>query len=348
MTDSWWLVMGALLLVLGGSGGALATTAPTYEISVDGSVDTPPREVTFEGDEYTVPAVSKTAGDQTITARVTGPDDTIYRVYLYNKENQILDSKRAEASAAFEFDLSGYDAGSYVLVVKQDGIFRAIHPVLVKGYDVSLDAPNKATTDSSVTVDVTVTPRGDMGDPHEVEVGIGNDQKTVIETATKRADGSYRATVSLSELSTGEHQVYAVVRGTEKAFGSEELLGLSNTNTLDITRAKTTTASGGGGDEPPAATTATVTGTPKTTATATASASPTDASTTDGTTEPPATAGESTTDESVITPSQPTSESPTDEPELVEGTGLSTGELAAGVALIAVVGGGIVAFRRGF
>jgi len=333
--------------------GGIAVADGHYDISIAGSVDTPDRQVMLEGQEYTVSAIGVVAPGKSISVSVDAPADATYDLYLYN-DNRRVEERINDASSSETFD-GDYSAGSYVVAVESDGQFKTVHPVVVKSYDVGLGTPDTARSGDTVefSVDVANVP-GTPENLDSVQVVVSKDGEDQTLTATEMSDGTYVAETTLSE--TGTYLVYANVRGSEEVNGQKEVLGASGSEEVDVrdptsTPSPTptpteTSASGGGGstvDDTPTQTptstssqsstatspTATVTQTPTTSATPTV----TTTETTTATATETATQTASPTPNNVVTPN---GESPTQ----------TTGSLSALVAVVAVLGFGLLTRRR--
>lgn len=340
----------ALLLVA----SAPALSADGESLHVEGSIDIPDRTVTYDGTEFTVTAVERADPGDTIEVSAYAVDDYPYRVHVRNRENEIVDSSnRYTANTTVEFDLSGYEAGTYVVGLHQDGRYRAIHPLVVRGYAVSLDAPGEASPGDSLeaTVDAEHL-RGNQSD--WVQVVVGNDSHAVRTNATRQG-GSYEATVPLDSFSSGTYAAYAVVRGEEEAFGEPELLGVSDRSTVEVTDDGATPTHGDatptptddgtdgdpGGSGPPAGDD---TETPSTTPTPTAG---TGTAGTPTLTEPGAGTTAATTTSEVLTPRPTTTPGSATTPGPGSGsTGLFGPGFGVAAALVALAGVALLARRR--
>ena len=316
--------------------GGIAATDGSYDISVDGSVDTPDRVVTLEGNDYTVSAIGVVAPGEPIEVAVDAPADATYDLYLYNDDRQ-SEARINDASATETFD-GDYPAGSYMVAVYADGNFVTVHPVVVSSYDVTLDAPQAAAPGDTVefTVDLENV-AGTEENLDSVQVVVSNDGEYETISATEAGDGSYTATTTLSE--TGEYLVYGNVRGEETAEGQKELLGVSQSTTVSVeesTPTPTSTATGGSGNDPTDEGTATVTATATSTGTATATA-------TDTTTPASATASAAPATETATSTATPSNVvTPNEESSTTE----TTGRLSVLIPVLALLGFGLVTRRR--
>ncbi|WP_162991420.1 hypothetical protein [Halostella salina] len=345
-----------------------ATDTATWEMSVSDSIETPSRTVTFEGQTFDVSGVSVADPGGSVSVEVTGPDE-VYRVYLYNGEEQIEASKRGTGDGSFTFDLSDYEPGSYVLTVYHDGNYQTVHPLVVRGYDVSVSAPSTVTEGERFNATVEVTEMSDVPAPDSVEAVIADSEGETRVTATQETESGYVVTVAASDLSTGEYALYAGVRIDETAFGERALVGVSGSSTITVEEARTTTPSstttpsdGGGGSSPgggsettrPATTTTdsgpdgttptTTTSTTAATLTSTANGtestvSRTTVTSTDAPTDNTTTTDSTTGDDGVLTPGGSTTSTDESDTSGQPGPGLS----GAALGVVALV---VLAVRR--
>jgi hypothetical protein len=229
-----------------------AVTSPVvadteYEISVEGSVDTPTRTVELEGATYNVSAIGKAESGESIDVTVQAPDpDQDYDVYLYNSDRQIVEGESGEGNDTVTFDLTDLDAGTYVFAVQERGANQVIHPFIIKGFDTTIDAPTSATVGDDVTVEVTTDQLSDNATNDRVEVVIAGDAQLTRTTATG-SDDTYTATIDTGGLDPGSYRVYANVRGEEVVFDERVIFGVSDAQTLDLAEAESDDSGNEGG-----------------------------------------------------------------------------------------------------
>lgn len=324
--------------------GGIAAGDSHYDLTVAGSVDTPDRVVSLEGNDYTVSAIGVVSPGEAIDVSVDAPADTEYDLYLYN-EDRYPEGRINDAGTSETFD-GDYPAGSYMVAIYADGSFVTVHPVVVSSYDVTVDTPESAQPGEEVTFTVGVeNVDGTPENLDSVQVVVSNDGDDQTLTATQNGDGEYSATTTLSE--TGDYLVYANVRGSETSQGQRELLGASGSATVNVrdatptptvTPTSTPENSGDGGQSGENTATATPT--------ATATVTPTINDTSTVTSPPTATATpaptESATPTETTTPTPNNVLTPNDESESTE----TTGNLSVLVPLLAVLGFGLLT-RRG-
>lgn len=321
------VLAGVLIIVL--AAGGVHGQSSTYEITdVSGSIDTPERTVSLEGDSYTVSSVARVSQGSDLAVTVTAPAGERYSVYLYDSERSIADTTSQVGSGTATL-ATNLDAGSYVAAVYQEGTIEDIQPVVITGYDVRVDAASAATTGETVTATVQVDRTAASAAPAQVLITVWNGDARQEVTATQTSDGTYEA--RLDELSTGAYELYATAHGSTVVNNRQEVLGLSDSASLTVSQSTTAPPSGGGGAGGAGGTGgATDTSTPTTTPNATtASATPTTAQTEPVTQTP----SETQTQTSTATPTLTHTTAGTDAP-----TSSSTGVITPGSATTSTTG----------
>lgn len=309
-----------------------ATATSHFQISADDSQSVPERSFDFRNTTYRVDSVIVANSGDEINVSVTGPDDA-YRVYIYNSEEQLVDSRATVGNDTFTFDLTGYEAGSYAVTVYQAGDYEAFEPLVVEGYDVSVDTSERTATDRNLSVSVSVERNGSDNDPAAVRAVVSSGERDVVVNATG-SDGKYTATVEAGSLEAGNYTVYGVVQGEKRVFGRNEILGMSDPVSLSVQNATTMPT-----PETDETTVSTTEPTSTPTATATATRSETGATATSTESEATETAAAETqapeAGESAITPNEET------QPEATTGSG------AGFTVVLTVVALGLAVVLRG-
>ncbi|QLG63861.1 hypothetical protein [Halorarum salinum] len=225
-----------LACVLGGvlaAGGVGA--APEYGLSVAGSVDTPNRTVPVDGEEFAVSEVASVEPGDALDVEVTAPDEGPYELLLYDSERRIVTRADAAAGERTELETDGFEAGAYLLVLRDGETVRAVHPVVIDGYDVEVDAPGAAEAGTETSVAVSVAPGQSTGSPDRVTVVAWNGEETVSAVADRQGDGRYVATLDLADLDPGEYTLVATAHGERVVYGRQEPLGTSDEHALRVT-----------------------------------------------------------------------------------------------------------------
>ena len=232
-------VVGVGLIV---TAGLIAANAG-YTVSPDNTIDTPSTTVEFEGDEYEVNSIAVYTPGDNITVDTTLPnsDYNVVDILLYNSDQNQETSERIRdptTSETVTLNTGAAPAGTYSINLEVEGALEAIHPVVLAGFDVGVDAPNSVTVDEDVETDVTVTPTElDDDDLNGVEVVIWNDDQTERIDATADGSNEYTATISADTFEPGEYNVYAAALGEDSFNGESEVLGVDDGGTVSITEA---------------------------------------------------------------------------------------------------------------
>jgi len=304
-----------------------AVATEHFQITSEDSKSVPERSVDFRGTTYQVDSFIVADTGEEINVSVTGPEES-YRVYVYNSDEQLVDSRAALGNDRIAFDLEGYEPGSYAVTVYQAEDYEAIVPLVVEGYDVSVDAPENITADEDMSVQVNVERNGTDESPAAVSAVISSGGDELIVDATG-SDGEYTATVEAGSLESGNYTVYGLVRGDQEVFGRNEVRGVSDSVSLSVRNATATATRAAAGTATPTGT-AEPTQTPTITATRSdmdETATPTEA-TTPAVTETEAAGAE----ESAITPDMDS------QPETTSGSGPGfTSTLTVAAVALAVV-----------
>jgi hypothetical protein len=242
----------AALLLVGTAGAAVSTyQSSEYSLSSPGEVEIPARNLTVEGEEYTVRAFGRVDPGDTVRVDVEAPENAEYSVYLYDREFRIERTDSMDGPGRATFPTDGLSPGSYLAAVYEGGVVE-VYPVVVRGYDVTVEAPTSAAGEFTATV--TVADGALTRDPSQVQVVLGDDDRSVRVDADRVSDGEYRATLPTDRFEPGTYALYGVVRGeNETAGGDRVILGVSDRHEVELEAAPTPTATpepggdGGGG-----------------------------------------------------------------------------------------------------
>lgn len=207
------------------------------ELSVAGSVDTPTETISIDefNSEYDVNSYATVRSDESLGVDVTASEDEEFDVYLYDSDKQIPDDSNVTGSGSITFDMDSREPGTYLLMLAEGNNYIDIHPVVVNGYDVTIETPNDVSPDDetvSVTADITPTALED--DPAGAEIAVWNDDEVIRETAEETDDGQYEAVFSSNVFEDGSYSVSAVAHGDETIDGNPEPLGISDTGSLSV------------------------------------------------------------------------------------------------------------------
>lgn len=342
------LLIGCLVVL----GAAFSVAAADYALDASNAIETEPRTVSVEGESHEVSAVSVVSAGTTLSVDVTVPDDERFGVDLYTSERQVEDFERGEGSERVTFDTDDLEPGSYVLRLRVDGTGKAVHPVVIEGYEIdTISHPGEVTEDEDVAIEAAVTKTGDGDDIDGLELIVWNGDVTERIPADRVDDGRYEATLQAGTLAPGTYDVYAVVQGPDEVHGNPEPLGMNAGPSLTVTDPAATDPTPT--ETPPDDGTATPTDTPENestpeneTATPTDTASPTPTPTPTETSTPTVTPTPTetltptpteTSTGSVVTPAIPTDGTDGDDDTPTEADSAQPAALLAFLAIAIVV-----------
>lgn len=232
-SSSALVVAGAVLLAVACVG---LVAAEEYPIDAPGAIETPEETVTIENLEFTVDSVLQVDPGDSISVQVDGPDS--YNVELYNSDEQIEDVSRGSGSESHSFtETEEYGVGSYAVTVEVDGLHKAAQPVVVAGYDVSLEYPPTFDLgDDELEVTLMIEETAAEGPPpNEGEVALWNEGETIRVPAEHVEGDEYEATVPAGDLEEGTYDIYGGAQGEMTSQGEFEALGVSDRHQVEVT-----------------------------------------------------------------------------------------------------------------
>ncbi|SDM92497.1 YtkA-like [Halogranum gelatinilyticum] len=295
------------LLIVGSCVVGVGTAQTQYSLDVDGSLDTPDRTVTVEGQSFEISETARVHPGTPITVHTTGSTDEFYRINLRNNERELWDYRNTlSGTETSSFSTEEMPPGSYVVsLLDSDGNVVQIQPIVVSGYDVSISTEDTVTAGSETEFTVTLQTNQNAPQLDSVEVIVGDDGSTERLTATKTGGETYEATVTFDEA--GDYRVFATAHGTDTYNGENELIGLSNINSVSVTSG----SNGDGGDVGSTSTPTTATTTSSSTTTTATSTSPSSTTSSESTTtttssKTTTTTSATTTQTSTVSSAEPT------------------------------------------
>jgi len=229
---------------------AVSAAVDGYSISDDSAIETPTQTVEYEGQTYTIDSVTRITAGESVTLTTGVPAGATYNINLRGPENQLISSERKTGAGSHTFSYFGSgEAGTYAATIDDDGSTVAVHPIVIAGYDISLERPDTLETGGEVTISATVTERSvaKHSSLDRVEVVVGNDDVEIQKPLTRTSGKKYETTISAAELTENTYNVYVVVRGDETVRQRAEILAVSETTELTVT-GETDTATDGSGD----------------------------------------------------------------------------------------------------
>ncbi|MDS0300260.1 hypothetical protein NDI76_16050 [Halogeometricum sp. S1BR25-6] len=233
----------AFMLVVGtGATFVSAQTDGEYSVEAQNTIDIPDRTVTVEGTDYTVSSVGKVTAGETLEASVSGSESADVSVDLYSGDRTIVNSD-VVTDGSVSFSTENLRPGTYILAVYTDGSIVSIQPVVVAGYETTLNGPGEIPAGESGDVTVQLDDVADLGSPENVELVVTQDDE-VVETVQMDSESTYEYSAEVgSSLESGEYRMYAVVHN-ETTVSSDDVFSGDN-DVVGVTDAQTLTVSGG-------------------------------------------------------------------------------------------------------
>lgn len=228
------LVVCVVTTVLASTPGALA--AGPYGLDSPSTVDVPDQTVMGDGEFLTVRDIARVEKGEGFVVQTTAPESATYWVELRNMHGIVVDSSASlRGSDSTTFTTDHLRPGSYVAVLRDRGTVRAVLPVVIEGYDVSVEAPGSAEAESDVTVSAELTAAPTAPDMERVELIVVDESNgKVVVQQPMTADGSgYTTTFRLDD--PGEYTLGVNVRGASTVRGFDELLGFSDAHAVSLT-----------------------------------------------------------------------------------------------------------------
>ena len=229
----------AVVILLGGS----VAGATGYSISATPEIELPSKTVEFAGTEYTIDSITRTTADEGLSISTDVPANTSYYIQLRNPDNKII--SRSLKSGDADHDISNFgagEAGSYSVVIERNGI-KAVHPVVIPGYTLSITVPSKTEQGKEIPVTATITERqvNKHSELDYVEVIAGDSDTMVRQTLSKESGNEYTANMSTSDFEADTYNLSVVVRGESKVRGRNEIVGIGDSQVINITEPTTRT-----------------------------------------------------------------------------------------------------------
>lgn len=237
MSTRWVAVAGVCALLVASVGGAgVAAQSPAFDLAVADSLELPERTVTLEGERFTVSAVAQRDPGDSLAVEARAPAGTSYSVNLIDADRRVLAAASATGNASVTVSLAGVDPGTYLLALVEAGEPRAIHPVVVRGYALAIDAPATARINTSIDVTVSVERTASPASLSRVELVFTGENETFRGTVPEVSDGTYRVSLPLRDtLAPGNYTLFAVAEGEGTiAFGRPPALGVSDGHALAV------------------------------------------------------------------------------------------------------------------
>lgn len=214
-----------------------------YDLSVSNSFDTPEESFTIDGQTFTVDSITAVDPGEQISVSVTAPEDQRFDVDLYNTDKHVIDFERGEGSETVHFQTDGLDPGTYVLGLYSDSNYQIVQPVVINGYDITLEYAADIEPGEDVEITASIEPITDVEDPAAVEIAIWNDETRITDEMTAVDQSTYETTISIEE--EGIFQVNVGLQTDETVDGNPVVIGIADGDSLTVEES----ANGSGSDD---------------------------------------------------------------------------------------------------
>ena len=238
---------------------SLSVAAVPYALDSPSEVDVPDQVIWIGYEFYEFDGIARVDHGAELEIQATAPGSDPYGIDLYNSDRKPVafsdGSLRGNDSASF--DTEHLTPGSYIAALVLDREIRAVLPVVVEGYDVSVEGPpDTVETGEDLTVSASLSKDPDSPELTRVELAIvDRESEDIVVQRTMATDGSaYSATVQLDD--PGEYEAYVNVRGQKDVRGRAVLLGFSDPQRFSVVGSPSFSGTDDGTTEPDTAGTA--------------------------------------------------------------------------------------------
>jgi hypothetical protein len=244
-----------MIVLVGGVVGVTAELSTEHSVDITGSIDVPAQTVETEWGEATITEVGKEEAGETLEVSTDVPENESYVIRTVDSNEDNVEGKFVEGDVERDFSLTGYLPGTYVVALLDGQTALEVEPFIVKGYSVD-QSVNDVTKGEIISVSIQLTKVNSRADEPQVinTTLFGNGVVRSIE-ATSTSEDSYQANFSTDDLPTGSYDVYTGAENDDDIYGYDELIGLSDSASVEVKEDSTPTP------------TSTVTPTPTSTAT---------------------------------------------------------------------------------
>jgi len=211
-----------------------------YTISVSPSVKTPERTVTLDGKDFTLNRLGKVEPGGELTVSVTVPNTEAYTIQLRDPEEfvrRLRSNLSGDTTVVFDTgptsDKDALTPRSYGAAAVRSGDLKAFFPVVVSGYDVDVQAPDRTLTQFEVTATISElpseqpTPSVDSLEAVVWTPGTNNEERFEL---TAVGANTYRTAI---QKPAGNYNLAVAVLTTEPT-GDTEAVGYSDTKQLTV------------------------------------------------------------------------------------------------------------------
>lgn len=204
-------------------------------ISLDSTIDTPDRTVTYQGKTYEIQDIGSYQMGEKVNISINVTDISGFQLSLLDKNKNFMWNHMVyytEGNAQVDMpDNVVTVPGTYAFAVFYQGDIMAVKPVVFSRYKLSV-MPDTTTVAPGETLHVKVTVIPDTGIP--MKVILARNSSSLESSANRTGESLYEAEIKLPNSTNGRFSLYAALASGNMILGSPELVGVSSGGTIDV------------------------------------------------------------------------------------------------------------------
>lgn len=221
----------ALIILLNPQPAAAGTT-----ISLDNTVDTPDRTVTYQGKNYEIQDIGAYQPGESVNISINVTDIKSFQLSLLDKNknflwNQMVYYTGGMSEVAMPADVVT-TPGTYAFAVFYQGDIKAVKPVVFSRYKMSV-IPDSATVAPGGALHVKVRVAPDTSLP--VKVVLARNSSSIEYVVNRTGEGEYEAEINIPASAYGRFSLYTAIASDNMILGYPELIGVASGGTINVT-----------------------------------------------------------------------------------------------------------------
>ncbi|HLB69884.1 MAG TPA: hypothetical protein VJJ51_02445 [Candidatus Methanoperedens sp.] len=205
-------------------------------ISLDNTIDTPDRTVTYQGKNYEVQDIGSYLLGQAVNISVNVTDIESFQLSLLDSDKEFLWNYMVYyTEGQVEVTMPGNvvtTPGTYAFAIFYQGDILVFKPVVFSRYELSV-IPESTTVAPGATLHVTARVVPDDGQP--MKVVLAKNSSSLEYAVNRTREGLYETEIKIPSSASGRFSLYAAMESEKTAQGYPELLGVSNCVIINIT-----------------------------------------------------------------------------------------------------------------
>jgi len=243
------------IIASGATGSSLSPSTP------QGTIDVADREVNRGGASATITSISLIDDNTQSTAvEVVGSKEQSYlEIQIRDPDSKIISSsirldiannsvQTFDSSAFYSVSNNSKSAGTYLILMKENGNIVDAHPVVVQAYNISVTGSSTvgSSETTNITADISEREIPKHSNAKSIELTIADDNINIQkEKSMKNGKREYTFEINTNKLEMQEYNSYVMIRGDEKVLERDELLAIGQGPELTVTDSGGTGGSGG-------------------------------------------------------------------------------------------------------